>query len=336
MPPEKKTARWKVALGYTAFTVVALIACFLLTFPYTALRSRIATEALKAGYVVRIGTMRPGLIGLTARDVRLSLPPEALSPETRAALLSGDPEATRMIGPAELGEALTVDSVFLRPTLFPLGVAFRAQVLGGTASGSVGGTQSLALRVRLENLDPSKGNLKGFTGLDLAGRINGHVNLTLPRAQGAGGKPGDFDLSQADGELALEAQGLELHGSVPGHSMTGQGPIALVFPGGLPAIPVGELQGLIQFDKGQGTVETLQTRSDQLELKAEGTLRLKPRLQYTEPAMDVKLRVEPELVKNLGTAGLGLSILPPDKDDPKFRAGRLSGSLGQLRFLPKR
>jgi hypothetical protein len=65
-------------------------------------------------------------------------------------------------------------------------------------------------------------------------------------------------------------------------------------------------------------------------------LKLGKRFQYFEPAMDVKIRVEPELVKALGTAGLGLSILPPDKDDPKFRAGRLSGQLGKISFLPKR
>jgi type II secretion system protein N len=76
--------------------------------------------------------------------------------------------------------------------------------------------------------------------------------------------------------------------------------------------------------------------SDLMELRATGTLKLKQRLQYTEPAVDVKLRVEPELVKNLGPSGLGLSILPADKEDPRFRGGRLSGSLGKLAFLPKK
>jgi type II secretion system protein N len=193
------------------------------------------------------------------------------------------------------------------------------------------------MQVRLDGLDPSKGNLKAFSGLDLEGRLNGSLTLSMPpAAAGAGIKAGEPDLAQADGELALEGQNLKLNGSVPGTGVAGQGPVAVLFPGGLPAIPLGELQGLIRFEKGQGTVETLQTRSELLEFRATGTLRLKQRLQYTEPAIDVKLRVEPELVKNLGTAGLGLSILPADKEDPKFRAGRLSGSLGKLAFQPPR
>jgi type II secretion system protein N len=337
MASQSKPSRLKVFLGYGAFAFVALIACFLLTFPYEALRARIATEGLRAGYVVRIDTLRPGLIGLTARNVRISQPPEPLNADTRAALVSGDPDEAKMFGPAELGEPLVIDSMFLRPTLFPPGLAFRADVLGGELRGSYGGWKSTSLQVRLTGLDPSQGNLKNFTGLDLEGRLNGALTLTMPpAAAGAGVKAGEPDLAQADGELTLDGQGLNLKGSVPGTGVAGGGPVAALFPGGLPAVPLGELQALIRFEKGQGTVETLQTRSDQLELRASGTLKLKQRLQYTEPALDVKLRVEPELVKNLGPAGLGLSILPPDKDDPKFRGGRLSGSLGKLAFLPKR
>ncbi|MDY7225450.1 type II secretion system protein GspN [Hyalangium rubrum] len=337
MATQTKTSGFKVVLGYSAFAVVALIACFLLTFPYGALRARIATEGLKAGYVVRIDSLRPGLVGLTARNVKISSPTEPLSAETRAALLSGDPDQVKMIGAAELGEPLIIDSLFIRPSLFPLGAAFHAEVMGGELKGVSGGLKTQQLQVRLDGLDPSKGNLKGFSGLDLEGRLSGVINLTLPPGPaGANGKPGEPDLSLADGEFSLDGQNLKLNGSVPGVGVAGSGPVALLFPGGLPAVPMGEVQALIRFDKGQGTVETLRTRSDQLELQATGTLRLKQRLQYSEPAMDVRLRVEPELVKNLGTAGLGLSILPPDKDDPKFRAGRLSGSLGKLNFLPKR
>jgi type II secretion system protein N len=336
MASQSKTSGWKVVLGYTAFALVALIACFLLTFPYGALRARIATEGLKAGYVVRIDTLRPGLIGLTAKNVRISQPPEPLNADTRAALVSGDPDDAKMFGPAELGEPLMVDSLFLRPTLFPPGVAFQAELMGGEVRGSYGGMKNTSLRVRLENLDPSKGNLKNFTGLDLEGRLSGSLALTMPpAAAGAGIKAGEPDLSQADGELALDGN-LQLKGSVAGTGMAGQGIIAAAFPGGLPAIPLGDVQGLIRFEKGQGTVETFQTKSDQVEVRASGTVKLKQRLQYTEPAVDVKLRVEPELTKNLGPAGLGLSILPADKDDPRFRSARLSGSLGKLSFQPKR
>ncbi|WP_224249426.1 type II secretion system protein GspN [Hyalangium gracile] len=336
MATQSKTARWKIVLGYSAFSLFALILCFFLTFPYGALRARIATEALKSGYVVRIDSLRPGFIGLTAKGVRISQPPAPLSSETTAALTTGDPDTARMLGPAELGEALIVDSLFLRPTLFPPGVAFQADALGGQLSGSAG-ARGDRIRVKLDKLDASQGNLRNFTGLDLEGSLSGVLNLTMPMTPGANGRAGEPDLSQADGELSLEGRDLLLKGSVDGSIMASKGSlVALAFPGGLPRVPVGELTALIRFEKGLGTVEALKIGGDQLEVRGTGTVKLARRFQYSEPAMDVKIRVEPELVKSLGTAGLGLSILPADKEDPKFRSGRLSGSLGKLSFLGKR
>ncbi len=336
MASQSKSSGFKVFVGYGVFTLVALIGCFLLTFPYGALRARIATDGLRAGYVVRIDTIRPGLIGLMARNVRISQPSEPLNADTRAALVSGDPDDAKMFGPAELGEPLVIDSLFLRPTLFPPGLAFHAEALGGELRGSYGGLKGASVQVRLDGLDPSKGNLKNFSGLDLEGRLNGSLTLSMPPAEaGAGVKAGEPDLAKADGELVLDGN-LKLNGSVSGTGVASGGPIGALFPGGLPAIPLGEVQALIRFEKGQGTVETFRTRSDQLELQASGTLKLKQRLQYTEPALDVKLRVEPELVKSLGPAGMGLSFLPPDKDDPKFRGGHLSSKMGKLAFAAKK
>ncbi len=339
MPTETqtKTARWKIVLGYSAFSLFALLLCFFLTFPYGALRARIATEALKAGYAVRIERLRPGFLAMTATGVRISQPPEPLNGETMAALTSGDPDTARMLGPAELGDALVVDSVSLRPTLFPLGAAFEANALGGRISGNMGGRKELQVRLNLERLDTSQGNLPKFTGLDLEGNLSGTLNLKMPVPEGANNRPGEPDLSQADGELSLEGQNLLLKGSVEdGGSLFKGTTFGLLVQAGLPRIPVGELTAHIRFEKGQGTVDALKLGGDQLELQGTGTVKLGKRLQYTEPAMDVKLRVDPELQKSLGPVGMGLSILPPDKDDPKFRAGRLSGQLGRLSFLPKR
>ncbi|HET9450269.1 MAG TPA: type II secretion system protein GspN, partial [Aggregicoccus sp.] len=113
MPPEtQKTPRWQIGLAYGAFAFVALILGLALTFPYDTLRARIVSEAAAAGYAVRIGSLRPGLYGVTATNVRLSRPPAPLSPEQLSALMTG---TGIMPGPAELGEALTLESVALRP-----------------------------------------------------------------------------------------------------------------------------------------------------------------------------------------------------------------------------
>ncbi|MFP2913264.1 type II secretion system protein GspN, partial [Pyxidicoccus sp. 3LFB2] len=72
MASETKPARWKIVLGYAAFAVVAFILGLFVTFPYDAIRTRLVTEAAQAGFAVRIGSLRPGLAGITATQVRVS------------------------------------------------------------------------------------------------------------------------------------------------------------------------------------------------------------------------------------------------------------------------
>ena len=266
-------------------------------------------------------------------DENRLMPPAPLSMDTIAALTSGDPDTARMLAPAELGETLVVDSVFLRPTLFPLGVAFEANALGGQISGNVGGRKEVQVRLKLDRLDTAQGNLPKFTGLDLEGTLSGTLNLKMPVPEGANGRPGEPDLSQADGELSLEGQNVLLKGSTDGGGGLFKGTtFGMLVQAGLPRIPVGDLTAQIRFEKGLGTVDALKLGGDQLEIRGTGKVKLGKRLLYIEPDMEVKLRVEQELQKSLGPVGLGLNILPPDKDDPKFRSGRLTGQLGRLAF----
>ena len=55
-----KIARWKLALGYGAFSLVAFLVCLFLTFPYDTLRKRAVDTAADAGYALRIGSA-PGI-----------------------------------------------------------------------------------------------------------------------------------------------------------------------------------------------------------------------------------------------------------------------------------
>jgi type II secretion system protein N len=104
----------------------------------------------------------------------------------------------------------------------------------------------------------------------------------------------------------------------------------------LPRIALGALTGRIQFEKGLGTVQTLRLKSDDLEALGTGTLKLSKKLEYSEPAMDVNLKLDPDFQKRLGLLGAGVTILPPDKKDPSFRAARLAGFLNRPLFLPRR
>lgn len=322
MATETKTARWKLALGYGAFSLVAFVLCMMLTFPYDSLRRRAVDAAADAGYALRIGSLRPGLRGLTATNVRISKVPNGMTPELHGMLASN---AAMLPGPEELGEPLNLDSVALRPSLLPLGVAFHANMLGGSVSGNVGGLSDVQVAVQMSNLDPSAGNLKAFSGVDLAGKLNGSLNLTLPKTRG---QP---DLSQANGQLALDTKDLLIQGGNVMVPMYGT-----PTPMDLPRIALGNIDARIKFEKGQGTVEALQAKSEDLEIQGSGTVKLGQRLDVSQPDMDFKLRAEAEFVKRLGLIGAGLTILPTDKADPKFRVAHLGGFFNRPNFGPPR
>jgi type II secretion system protein N len=322
MATETKIARWKLVLGYGAFALVAFVLCLMLTFPYDTLRARAVGAAADAGYALRIGSLRPGLFGLTATQVRLSKVPNGMTPELLGMLESN---SAMLPGPEELGEPLTIDSVAVRPALFPPGVAFRASLLGGSASGSVGGLSDVKVAVKLSDLDPSGGNLKGFSGVDLVGKLNGSLDLTLPKTRG---QP---DLSQANGQLSLDSRGLIIQGGRITVPMYGT-----PLPVDLPRIALGDLDARLRIEKGLGTLEAMQAKSEDLELQGSGTMKLGQRLDVSQPDMEIKLSTEPEFVKRLGVLSAGLTMLPADKTNPKFRVAHLSGFLNRPTFGPAR
>ncbi|MFY1831140.1 type II secretion system protein GspN [Myxococcus fulvus] len=323
MSSDSKPARWKVFLAYGAFAFVAFILCLMLTFPYETVRTRIINQAAQAGLAVRIGSLRPGLSGVTATNVRVSKPPQPLSADLLGKLISGE----GLPGPAELGEAVIIDSLAVRPTLFPPGVAMRANALGGTVTASVGILGDSKVLADLDGLKASGGNLPAFLGVDLDGVINGTLALTLPK-----GKNPEPDLSLANGELTLDTQGLIIKGGKASIPMGGGNSM----PMDLPQVALGALVGRINFDKGLGTVQELKLKGEDIEALATGTLKLGKRLEYSEPAMDVNLRLDPEAQKRLGLLAAGITIFPPDKKDPSFRAARLGGFLNRPTFLPRR
>jgi type II secretion system protein N len=321
MPTENKTPRWQVALAYGAFAFVAFILCLALTFPYDTLRARIVSEAASAGFAVRIGSLRPGLYGVTATNVRVSRPQAPLSPEALSALMSG---TGVMPGPAELGEALTLESVALRPSLLPLGAHVRAEGLGGLIRGAVGGMGALKVRLNLDDLDTAKGNLSGFSGMDLEGLLAGNVQLDVARTAN-----GQLDFSTADGAITLDGTRLVIKGGQATVPVMGT-PTKV----DLPRIALGEVDLRLAVENGLGTLETLSAKSDDLEVRGGGTVKLAKALPFSELTMDVKINAQPEFVKRLGIMGSALSILPMDRAEPGFRSARLSGYLSSPRFLP--
>jgi type II secretion system protein N len=306
---------WQKLLGYGLFTLAALFFWLYVTFPYDAVRGRLVNEARAAGLSVQMESIGPGLFGVTASKVRLAKLSDG----------AGDPPP-----------AIELDSLALRPALFPPGIALRSKAFGGTITGSVGPLGDLSVRLRLNDLDPSKGNLQAVTGLDLEGRVNGEANLEIPRAEapkaGPGaGAGGGFAFSQADGDVALDLSQVVIKGGSITVPYYGQ-----PTPFDIPRVALGDVQARLVFENGAGKLERFKGQSEDLELLGDGTLKLANNLRFSETDLNLKIKADPEFRKRLGFIGAGLSVLPADRANADFRVAKISGFIGRPNFGPGR
>ena len=139
------------------------------------------------------------------------------------------------------------------------------------------------------------------------------------------------DLSQAKGTLSLNLNQLVVNGGTVKVPIYGE-----MTPLDLPKIAIGDVEAKINFQKGMGTIEKFQAKGADLDLIASGTLRLSKRLEYSEPNVDVKLKLDSDFTKRLGIVAAGLSTLPEDRENPGFRVAKLTGFLGKPNFNPGR
>jgi type II secretion system protein N len=229
-------------------------------------------------------------------------------------------------------EPIVVRSVAIRPSLFPFGLAFRGRIFGGKMSGAMGWSSDVALRLNLEDLNTADETLKTLSGLDLSGKVHGRLSLDIPRtAPTPASKLSEPDLSQARGMLSLNVEQLVVNGGTMSVPIYGE-----MTPLDLPRISAGDLEAKITFQKGTGTIEKLQARGADVELVGSGTVKLSKRLEYSEPNVDLKLKLDSGFAKRLGIVAAGVSSLPEDKDNPGFRLAKLTGFLGKPVFNPGR
>lgn len=310
MAEEKKLALWKRILAYGAFSSFALVVAFFLTFPYDALKERVRLEADTAGYLVRIGSLGPGFFSLRATDVKIS---------------------AKQTNPADEKppESLNLDSVSVGPAFFPPGVAVSASAFGGSVSAKAGGIRDISVKLEVDDVDLSKGNLKGFTGIDLAGKVDVSAALSMPRVS-VGGGPAEPDLGAATGTISLETQAVAINGGTANVVIPMYG--AEPTPLDLPKIVFGEIKGSAKFEKGAGTIDEFRGKSPDLEVQITGTLRLAKALAYSEPNLEIRFKPDSEFQKRLGLIGSALSAVGSDPKDPNWRMGRLTGFLGKPNF----
>jgi type II secretion system protein N len=291
---------WHRNLAFGLFGLVCFILFLPLTFPADAARMRLQAEAERVGLVLRMDSLSTGLFGVTANRVRMSRASDADS------------------------VPLLVNQLSIRPTLFPLGLAVRAALLGGTASGSFPNSGQ-SLRLKLSGIDLSQANLKALSGVDAEGKVDGELSLEMPVVRG------EADLSQASGVLRLNGTDLVVRGGTMTVPMFGT-PTAI----DLPRTALGTLDGELSFDKGAGTVQRLHLKGQDVELLTTGTVKMARRPEYVELALGLRLRPDAEFLKRLGVIGAGFSVLPMDGELPGFRDARVTGYLGKPVFNPGR
>lgn len=293
--------------GYGFFFLFAIAAAFFLTFPYEALKDRARLEADRAGYFVRIASMGPGLFSIRASGVEVSKKADTDPPPS----------------------PLRVQSISAGPTILPPGGSVTAKLFGGSVTARVSGLSTIRVRVDAEDLNLASSDLKEFSGIDFAGQLEAHLDLTMPRVA-VGQGPAEPDLSQASGTISLEGHQLAINGGSMTMVIPQFGPEPT--PLDLPKIVLGEVTGKLKFEKGQGTIEKFEAKSNDLELQATGGIKLAKRMEYSEPNVEVRFKPDPEFQKRLGLIGSALSMVGADPKDPSWRMGKLTGYLGRPNF----
>lgn len=303
-----EASKWRMRVAYGAFFVVALVFFLFLTFPFDIVEERLVAEAAKQGYVLTVGTMGPAFMGVTAQAVEIAKPP--------------------VPGEDKLPGSLPIDKLTLRPALFPPGVSFNAKLMGGTVSGSVGGVNTVALNIVADKVALDDPRLRALAGVDLAGTLDLDIDLDIPLVPATRAGKKLIDPSAADGHIEFALNGARIDG----------GKITLTLPmmGNVPQdvpinkVALGDVKARMNFEKGQGTLETFTGRGDDLELAGSGTLRLGKSFGDSAPLLDLKVKADDATRNRMGMLGIALSTLPKDTENSAFRIARLGGTFRRI------
>jgi type II secretion system protein N len=308
-----------IGVGYVAFYFTALLVFFYLTFPYDRLKARIVQEfnARQTGPDAMTleldGLDSYWLSGVEAEGVRLIAP--------------GTPEAP---GKPAKPHITTIESAHARVGMFGLlfgskNVSFGADAFGGTLEGELSDSaEERKIELEMDALDLGQTPiLAGLIGLPVTGALSGTANLVAPEAR----------LSKAEGNLDLKITGLAV----------GDGKAKIRDTIALPKLDAGELVLSAEITTGQLKVKQLSATGPDLELSAEGSVRLRDRLEQSLLSLTAQFKFTDRYTnKDDLTRGLfgksGLFDLDPKNRRAKrpdgFYGWRVTGSLGHPSFFP--
>jgi type II secretion system protein N len=292
---------WKRRLAYGGFAVLAFLVALRWTFPSQEVKERLIVEAGTRGWQIDVENVSAGgLMGVKARGVKLA---------------------------SDTGLAVPIDeaTASLRPLPLLIGrrsIAFDVSIYDGRVKGTadLSGDQHVVAEVSGVDLGAAL-PLRKASGLDLLGRVNGSMDVTVPAAPAA--KPsGKIDVRVTDAGLA--------GGQLPIPGMSGGLP--------LPRMGFGEVNASVQIADGKATFQRLDAKGGDAELTTQGLYFLvQPRMEFAPIFGTAKVRVAEAFWSKSGTQGfkgLAEAALAQSKGVDGAWNFTVTGSVGHPRVMP--
>jgi type II secretion system protein N len=264
----RKLKVWQRRALYSLFAAVSFVFALRQTVPVEAVKERLVLEAAAQGWQLSASEIRPaGLAGIGMSDVVLQ---------------------------SQDGVRIPIEHLDARLRLLPLilgrrGVAFDAALYAGHVKGYAEerrGLQHLVAKVSGLELARSAA-IKKATGIDLAGTVQGDVDLTLDAAQPAR-SAGHVDL--AVDKAAVNGGAMAIPGM--GGSLT------------LPKLALGQVTANAAVKDGKLTFDKLEAKSDDVEASGDGLyLVVQPRLSFAPIFGKAKLKIRDGFWLKSGTGG---------------------------------
>jgi type II secretion system protein N len=322
---QRRIIRWT---GYPAFYLFCLCAFAYLTFPFDHLRHRIIAEfntaqAEASGMRLQIDDMSWYWgTGIEAQGVRLTSP------------ATGSPDENGKRPRPQVYEIqdLHVRFSLLRGLIGSSHVSFGLEAGNGEVEGYVDDDDEL----RTVQLEFAALGISGLpflasaVGLPMTGSLSGEVELRLP----------EMKLSKGDGEINLQIRELAV----------GDGKAKIRDTIALPRLDAGQMELVAIVKSGQVKLETFSAKGPDLELAAEGKMRLRD--PFATSLADLSLqfkftdryKTKNDMTKGLfgepGSSTPGLFDLDAKNRAAKgadgFYAWRVSGPFSGLNFQPSR
>ena len=263
-----KLQGWQRWTAYGLFAFLAFVFALRQTVPTDAVKERIIMEAAAQGWQVSIADVRPaGLVGVSMRSVSLESRDGLRIPIEKL-------DATLRLWPLLLGRR----SFNFDATLFEGHVKGFAE------------DRKTARRIyaKISGVDLSRAvPLRKATGVDLAGTVQGDLDLTLD----------DKEPAKSSGHLDLAVDRAAVNGGeMPIPGMAG----ALT----LPKVALGQVTAKGAVRDGRFTFERLEAKSDDIEATGEGLyFVIQPRLAFAPIFGKARLKIRDSFWTKSGTSG---------------------------------